>query len=869
MRHVALIRTAAAALSLAFLAPVAAHAQRSGQRPVPVRDPGDKTAGEEEEIEKREEWFRESRSLDSVNRPDQLRATAVADLALRQAQRAEELRMLGQSWQPIGPYSMTMLNWVMGPVAGRAIALAVHPTNDDILYLGTASGGLWKTTNAGGNWTSIFDGIGTLSVGAVALQPGNPNVVWAGTGERQSSCAGQGGGQTYFGMGIFRSTDAGATFQARNGTGPLTLDLSYIQSIAMHPTDPNTLVVAGEAFCLPDGTRVGGGVFKTTDAGATWIRVKSGTGSDVLYDPTNPAVMYLSMNGEGIFKSTDGGNTWGVQPVLVNTFPRIRLAMAPSDPQSLYALAGLNSSPPIGHLFRTSTGGATWTQVNTNACEGQCTYDLVLDIHPSDPNTLIVGTVRFATSFNGGTTLTPVTTTWGGSQAVHQDTHIVKYSRTQPGRYWVGGDGGLWRTDSSGFDFINMNSNLNLTQFYDIAIHPDDPSKVWGGAQDNSSSRRDGSQQWNTTVVTGDGFMNLVDPADTSLVFQTSYPATGAAVYRSLSGGIPNTFNRLPTAGMATNEPFPWVTPLAVLPGTIFVGSNYVYRGLTSTAQSAFKWTKISPDLGNGQSLGVIHTYGTPKRPNPRAYTPAGAFTGSWSGRIWRSTDVLAQVPVWTDVTNNYPGGYVSDIATDPLDVERVYVTRGAFNLSRLYRSTNGGLTWDGNVTGLPNIPANTVAVDPTDGRRVFVGNDIGVYESTDYGATFQPFSLGLPLGVVVTDLEIDDSPYTLVAGTYGRGAWRVDLVPVPNAPPDAEFAESSTGLAVGFQDRSSDSDGKVVSWLWSFGDGTTSTLRNPVKSFVAPGAYSVTLTVTDDHAASSSTTTEVVVSGAARRRRR
>jgi photosystem II stability/assembly factor-like uncharacterized protein len=567
------------------------------------------------------------------------------------------------------------------------------------------------------------------------------------------------------------------------------------------------------------------------------------------------------VSGDGIYKSTNGGDTWTLS--LANFAARIRLAIAPTDSQSLYALTSSSQ------LFRTSTGGATWNQVNSAACEGQCTYDLVLDINPTDANSLLVGTVRFSASFNGGVTLTPVTATWGSSQAVHQDTHIVRYSRSQPGRYWAGGDGGLWRTDTSGFDFVNLNSNLNLTQFYDITIDPDDPMKVWGGAQDNSSERRDGSQLWNVTTVTGDGFMNLIDPKARQIVFQTSYPSGGTpSVYRSLSGGAVNTFNRLPTFGITTGENFPWVTPLAILPGAIFVGSQYVYRADDSQPHGSFTWTKISPDVGNGAALVVIAPYPSPTRPDPRAFTRPGAYTGSSSGRIWRTTNVLAASPVWTDVTNNYPGGYVSDIAIDPLDVERVYVTRGAFNLSRLYRSIDGGRTWNGSATGLPNVPANAVAIDPTDGRRVFVGTDVGVYESIDSGATFQPFSLGLPAGVVVTDLEIDDSPYVLVAGTYGRGAWRVDLVPVPNAPPVAEFAQASSGLVARFEDRSGDTDGRIASWLWSFGDGTVSTARNPVKTYKAPGAYSVTLTVTDDRAASSTSTTEVVVSGAARRRR-
>jgi photosystem II stability/assembly factor-like uncharacterized protein len=779
MRLAPLLRSLAAIVTTAALLPAPASAQRDEG----LREAGDKTSGEEEEIRQREEWFIRSRGLGDVARPDRLRAQAVQELAARR--RAESHQNTGSGWVPIGPYGMTMLNWSMGLVAGRAVSLAVHPTDEDILYLGTASGGVWKTTDGGGNWTPISDDIGTQSVGTVAIQASSPNVVWAGTGERQS---GAGACVAYFGLGIFRSTDSGATFQARNGSGATALELSYVSSIAIHPTSPDTLVVSGEAFCLPDGTRVGGGAFKTTDAGASWTRVKSGTGSDVFYDPTDPNVMWLAMSGDGVYKSTNGGDTWG-QRSLVNGSGRIRLAIAPTDAQSLYALTS------SAELFRTATGGASWSLVHSAACEGQCVYDLVLDVDPTDASRLLVGSMRFFASSNGGTTLTPVTSTWGSTQAVHQDTHILRYSRLTPGRYWAGGDGGLWRTDTSGLGFVNLNNGLSLTQFYDVTIDPDDPLKVWGGAEDNSSSGRFGSQLWDVTVVTGDGFMNLIDPRDRMLVFQTSYPSdnyTMPSVYRSLSGGLPNTFDRLPTFGIGAGDNFPWVTPLAILPGVAFVASQYVYRAEAGQPSASFRWTKISPDLGSGSPLVVIHPYSLSSRPNPRAFKPAGAYAGTSNGRIWRTADVLSASPQWTDVTSSYPGGYVSDVATDPFDPDRVYVTRGAFNLGRFYRSTSGGASWDGSATGLPNVPANAVAVDPDNGRRVFVGTDIGVYESTDYGATFHPLTQGMPLGAVVTDLEIDDSPFVLVAGTYGRGAWRMDLTPIPNQAPDSAFAAPS-----------------------------------------------------------------------------
>ncbi|HET8646296.1 MAG TPA: hypothetical protein VFO85_12450 [Vicinamibacteria bacterium] len=725
----------------------------------------DLTQGEEEQIRQREEWFIRSRGLDQVARPDLLRAQAVAELAEARRQREDLLRLRGEVWSPIGPETMTMLSWVMGPVAGRAISLAVHPTDENILYLATASGGLWKTTNGGGSWTSLFDDIGTLSVGTVVLDPGNPEVVWAGTGERQSSCA------NYFGLGLYRSDDGGATFEARNGAAPNTLDLSFIVSIAVQPGSPQTLLVSGDAFCLPDGTRVPGGVFRTTNGGTSWTRVLAGTGSDVIYDPNNAQVAYATMSGDAVYKSFDGGATWGQYSagVPIIPSPRMRLVMSRSDSQVLYLLTSGS------RLYRTNNGGTNWVLVNSGACEGQCTYNLCLDVHPTDPNIVVVGTIRHFKSTNGGATLNVLTSTWGSGQTVHQDTHIVRFSRTNGLRFWVGGDGGLWRADDGGGGtYANLNSNLILTQFYDVGLDPNDPTTVFGGAQDNSSSRRfNGLQQLNVTVVTGDGFVNVVDPVTSTQVFQTSYPNNGPSVYRSQNGGAPNTFSRLATNGAVGGEPWPWVTPLAIKPGMIFVGSHSVYRGATSQSTGGFTWTKIGDNLTGGPSIVVLAT-------NPVNPSATDMWMGGSNGRIQRTDDVLATPVTWSDVTGDFPASYVSDIAADPFVAGRVYATRGAFGLSRLYRSTTNGTAWTGVGTGLPNVPANAVAVDPITPNRVFVGTDVGVYESMDGGDTFAPFASGMPLGTVVTDLEIDNSPHVLVAGTYGRGAFLVNLLSTP-----------------------------------------------------------------------------------------
>jgi len=751
---------------------------------------GDKSAGEEWQISQREKWFTESRGLSQVTRPDLLRAAAVRE----QEQTLARAPQQTLSWQSLGPEAMTMLSWVMGPVAGRVSAMAVDPGNENIIYLGTASGGLWKTTTGGSTWTQLFDQVGTQSIGSIYIEPGNPNNVWVGTGEQGRSCGGTtGGSHNYFGMGLFRSTDGGASFVPMNGSGVNKLNLSYVSAILVHPTSPNIVLAGGHGYCDAAGTYYAGALYRSTDGGANWTLSISGPVGDLLMDPTTPNTMYVGVGrwgyaGDGVYKTTNAGANW----TRIETAPlpygattrRIRLAMAPSNAQVIYALinhAPAPTSDGLTHLYKSPDGGASWSQTNGGACEGQCSYNLCLAVHPTNPNAVLVGSIRHFSSPDSGTTPTWMTSGWGSSQTVHQDTHVLRYSTSNGNRYWAGTDGGLWRTDNGGTSFTNLNSNLHITQFYDVAVHPGNTMAVWGGAQDNSSSGRFGSQQWSTTIVTGDGFMNLVDPGNANVVFQTSYPSYAPnpvlpSVVRSSSGGGPSTFSSLAKNGLVPDEPYPWVTPLAIYdhdaptPTYAFLASNYVYRAQADQATGSFAWTKISPNIsGTTNSVNVI----TPVKNGTNVVIYAGTST---NGKIQRTANGLDPSPTWSDVTGNYPVGNVTDIAADPTNAMRVFATRGNFGDSKLWRSTTGGTSWSGVGTGLPNVPANSVAIDPADTNRVFVGTDIGVYQSVDGGTSFQPLMNGMPLGNVVTDLEVDNVPHALVAGSYGRGAWWLDL---------------------------------------------------------------------------------------------
>ncbi len=798
---------------------------------------------ETREIEERRRWFMESRGLDKVRAdPRSERARAVNELRQQRRARESTLTLAGEVWTSMGPSAMSMGTWTMGRVAGRVNAVVPHPTDENTIYFGSAAGGVWKTTNAGASWTPMFDSVGTLPIGAIHVEPATPTNVWVGTGDKNGGgCAG------YFGQGVFLSTDSGLNWVPKNGSAASPMPLSIVNAVAVQPTNANVVLAGGAGSCTGSSSPTGPGMFRSTDRGATWTRVLSFNVEDIVFAP-GTATAYASVPGQGVFKSIDGGATWTNSSTgLTPSGSRMRLAMAPGDARVLYTLQG-------GQVHRSLDGAATWTLRTSSVCEGQCTYNQAISVHPTDVNQVLVGTIRPARSTDGGTTFTFLTTTWGSGQTVHQDIHVVLYSRTNGSRFWVGSDGGLWRTDDGGTSFVNMNSNLNVTQFYDLAVHPSNADTVFGGAQDNSSSRRTTSPVWDLTFVSGDGFMNAIDPTNTNIVFQTSYPSSSLpSIYRSTTGGAPNSFSKLPTTGITASANFPWVTPMAVASNRIFVAGDTVYRGTTST--SPMTWTAISPNLGTRVS--VI----TPMQTG----TTIPAYVGTSSGAIHATVDAAAASVTWTNVTGNYPGGNVSDVAMTPGSRLRVFVTRAAFGGNKLFRSTSGGTTWAAVGAGLPNVPANSVAIDPLNINRVFVGTDVGVYESTDGGDTFVPFSAGLPLGLVVTDLEVDDVPHVLVAGTYGRGAWKVNLTGgTANQVPVSNFNFTTSGLTATFTDTSTDADGTIATRNWAFGDGTTSSTANPSKTYSAAGLYAVQLTVTDNAGATGTATQNVAVRTAA-----
>jgi len=719
--------------------------------------------GEEEQIQRRLEWFFSTRTAGAATADERarLRRAAVEQAKTAVAQqsslRAEGLLQQQNPWAPKGPSPSNFGGWSFGTVAGRATSLAGDWAGGH-LYYGTAAGGLWKSSDEGLSWTQLFDSVGTMAIGAVAVDPNDPNVIWAGTGDNAVGC------ESYFGLGLWRSADGGLTWEERNGSGLNTLeDLASFANVIVDPRDSDHLIIGGRIRGCADGSAQEGGIHTSSDAGLNWtVRLSSKQIYEVQQDPI---VMdtYWAATDDGIYKSTNNAVTWIQQTAAgmpAGNTGRCELAIAPSASNTVYALFAQGPA-----LWRTTDGGANWTlqTSGSNACDGQCSYNMVLRVKIDDPETLYRGTIRSFKSVNGGQNWTDLTGGWGFNQKVHQDTHVMVMHPTDPNTYYTGTDGGLWKSANGGTSFTNLNGNINSFLFYAVGVDAQDPDRICGGAQDNSSVARSSNNVWSLQAVTGDGFTCHINPLDSNYSYITSYPSGGYPnVWRSTSGLFGSHFDISDNSnGVAQNDRTNWVTPYLIdpiNPNILYLGTHRIYRSVNHGTS----WTQMGPDLtagsGSLQNIGINRNF------------PDNILTASQSGRVWRSTDAATN---WTDITAGLPSRSVNDVASDPANPDRAFAVVGGFNSGHVWEwNAVGG--WTDRSAGLPNVPHNTVLmISSTD---IMVGNDVGVYRSFDGGVTWVSSFDGMPLGAVVTDLKYNLAQNIVTAGTYGNGAWQTVL---------------------------------------------------------------------------------------------
>ncbi len=667
-------------------------------------------------------------------------------------------------WSSSGPRPILEEFWSGSTDAtGRVCAVLPHPTNPDVVYVAAAQGGVWKTEDGGLSWTPLTDGLSSLASGALAFDPGDPNVIYYGTGE-QHMC-----GDCFYGDGLFRSVDAGATWTkiaAKTDVG------TYIARVVIPE--------AGSTYMLIASNR---GVVRSEDGGNTWTVTLPGLWcTDLAIDPWAPSTVYAAIYGQGIWKSTSGGASWTPLAGGLPTtgFARINLAVMKGNSQVVYA----SVSDPGGNLFgmyRTFDGGTTWTHLTAtpNFLGGQGYYDNVLIVDPANANRCMAGgTFPYRAGFagvivttDGGLHWSDVTEGIDGSQ-VHPDQHALAFGADNA--LWLGNDGGVWKTADWGLHWSNRNHDLAVTQFYTLALHPTDPLILLGGNQDNGTLEFRGELGW-PQVVGGDGGPCLIDP---------HHPDTWYTTYVEQSNVI-----KFHAGSIVGNVTGPWSGdragwcdgPLVADPNvanTILLGTYRVWR----SGNGGLGWIAISGDLA--PSYGYLRAIAVARGSSGTIYT------GSSNGYLYVTTD---DGTTWNLRTSGLPSSFaIGDIVLDPGDWQVATICVDHASGGRVYGTTNAGASWT-DLTGdlVSGVRGLSLALDfQTSPPQMFLGTDYGLYSSTDGGAHWVKDPIP---SLVVYDIGVDPANSLVVAATHGRGMWHGLLDKSPpmvavTAPAGGEF---------------------------------------------------------------------------------
>jgi photosystem II stability/assembly factor-like uncharacterized protein len=685
------------------------------------------------------------------------------------------------NWTALGPAPMVHGQTPgQQPVSGRISAVAADPNDPNTLYLAAAGGGVWKTTDAGADWTPLTDDQNTLFMGALALAPSEPNVIYAGTGEATNSAL------SFTGHGVLKSDDAGTTWTL---LGQDVFDRRTISQIVVSPIDPDTVFVAVAGIGVHG---VGGntGIWESTDGGLSWTNTTTAISttqgfSDVEIDPTDPQTLYAAVGNirgsavNGVYRTTDGGATWSV----AGNFPmgigdgRITVAVAPADAQTLYALISGSGQggTTLGRLvavMKSTDGGTTWAALPNTPNLGNGWYGLPLAVDPADANTVYAssGGAEIVESVNGGQSWFSLQIGADGT-GPHSDHHAFAFDAN--GKLLDGNDGGIWRLDNPdghSLQWTDLNTNLQLTQYIGIALDPTTADIAYGGSQDNGTSKFTDALAWQL-LTGGDGGFVRVDPSNPNTVY---HEFNNISLERSDNGGL--TWTRK-TSGINPSDPSDFYVPYvmdAANPLRLVLGTNRVYE----TTNRGDSWRAISAPGSNGWtvSTNIDAVATTPADSNTIYATALGhIFVTFDDGASWQQRDI----PGFTD--------QFRDLQVDPADPLTAYAVRERFGGGKVFMTTDGGASWTDVSGNLPDLPAYTMAIDSRS-NTWYVGMDDGVYVSADQGNSWCRFGAGLP-HVQVRDLELNTDLGILAAGTHGRGLWEI-LLPSPNG-----FAVDAHGL--------------------------------------------------------------------------
>ena len=720
---------------------------------------------------------------------------------------------LEANWTSYGPDDVPLQGNGTKRGVGRINVVEFDPNNSDVLWVGSPSGGLWKSIDGGQNWTSNTDLLPNLGVSDIAINPLNTDIMYIATGDRD-------GGDTYA-YGVMKSTDGGETW---NTTG-LSFQVNYAyrgNRILINPNNTNILIVSTRKSGY-------GETFRSVDGGDSWEQVLEGPNFvSMEFNPIDPNIIYAATTGNSKFyKSLDNGLTWtntSNSSGLPNSgMNRGIIGVTNSNPNVVYVLFSANDDG-FGGLYKSNDQGINFElqsdtpnilgwDVEGSDEGGQGWYDLALAISPTDEDIVFVGGVNCWKSTNGGLNW-DINSHWYGAQGIeyaHADQHMLRFNGN--GILFSGNDGGLYKSSNLGTNWEDISDGLQITQNYKIGVSQTNPDLLLAGTQDNGTLRAVGENNWDA-VRGGDGMECAVDPTDPNIMYSELY-------YGSISisnNGGDNWDDIAPDSEGA------WVTPFQIdqnEPNRIVIGYDFVYESL----DYGQNWENISIDFGDNLNVIALSL-----SDNNTIYVSRGE-------NLYKTNDGGQN---WTNISSQISNNNISGIAVHPENKDRVWVTLSQYTANeKVYYSEDGGENWTNISENLPNLPSNCITYYPPN-ETVFVGTDIGIWYLDSLTTEWTTFNQGMP-NVIVNEIEINEDANLMYAATFGRGVWRTEL-PV-NVAPSAQFdynlvSECSGGLQ--FENLSMNYD----SLLWNFGDNTTSNNTTPQHFYSTVGNYEITLIV-------------------------
>lgn len=761
---------------------------------------------------KRWEWFMEPRVgrngafprptalLDALNAYQLSHATGQPTIAAAS----------GARWTSLGPASLSNASsWNNGGI-GRVSCIRFQktPSPNSVIYVGTPEGGLWRHEDSTG-WIPLTDHLPNLGVTDVAVDPRNGNVLYIGSGD--GDAAGMYGNP--YSYGVMKSTDRGATW-AMSGLTFNVPDKMTIARVVVSPANSNIVLAA-----VTGNLGQYRGIYRSTNAGASWTLVDGGAVYCIEYKPDNPAIVYASGYGN-VRKSLDSGATWStISSASLPHYPadgvsRTALAVTPAQPNVVYVMYVKNSA--FYGLYKSTDAGTTWTKQSDasgrNVVGSQGDYALSLAVSPTNAAQVFAGGLYLYMSSNSGASWQYI------SNTMHVDQHCAAFPPGNGTTLYAGNDGGIYKSTDVGKNWEDITAGLQITQYYRLGCAATNPRLGYAGAQDNGVHKWDNGD-WSIAQAGADGADCVVDPTDENSVymeFQNGY------MFHSNDGAASVNY-------IAPDSNGNWITPIVIDPVT-HTTVYTAYRNVYKSTDEGSTWSQISPALVSWDNLKSLSV--APSN-NRVIYTGTylKIFKSSNAGTSWK--DISAGLPIGDTVA-------LTSICVHPNNPNWAWITFASFiDSQKVYKTTDGGATWT-NVSGtLPNVPVNCAIYEKGTNDVVYIGTDVGVFWRNNTMDDWQPYMEGLP-NVAVMDLEIQTTARALRAATFGRGVWESPLrgAQAPSSPVLVAPADDSAGLAfaVGLQWKPVDHTANYTVQV-----DTTPLFAAPLRKLTVVGSISTT----------------------------